>query len=57
MPPSYVAYQDVLGATEDNDSAATANSAGNSSAALSDEDAASSLINTAMTIETGYGYL
>jgi hypothetical protein len=55
--PSYTAYQDVVQATVDNGNAKTANSAGSTSVALSDEDAASSLINAAMTIEMGYGYL
>jgi hypothetical protein len=55
--PSYTAYQDVIQATADNGNAKTANSAGNASAGLSDEDAANSLINTAMNIEMGYGYL
>ena len=55
--PSYTAYQDVIQATTDNSSAESANQAGNTSAALTDERAASSLINTAMNIEMGYGYL
>lgn len=55
--PSYAAYQDVVQAVTDNGDAKTANQAGNTSAGLADENAASSLINTAMTIEMGYGYL
>jgi hypothetical protein len=55
--PSYTAYQDVLQATVDNGDATSANQAGNTAAGLSDEHAASSLINAAMTIEMGYGYL
>lgn len=55
--PSYTAYQDVLQAVTDENSAKAANQAGSTSTALADENAASSLINTAMTIEMGYGYL
>jgi hypothetical protein len=55
--PSYTAYQDVIQATVDNGSAKSDNSSGNGSAGLSEEDAGSSLINTAMNIEMGYGYL
>ncbi len=55
--PSYTAYQDVIQATVDNGNAKSANASGNTSGGLSDEQAASSLINAAMTIEMGYGYL
>jgi hypothetical protein len=55
--PSYTAYQDVLQAVTDNNSAEAANQAGNTSSGLADENAAGSLINTAMNIEIGYGYL
>ena len=55
--PSYTAYQDVLQAETDNNNAKSANQGGNTSAGLSDEQAAGSLINTAMNIEMGYGYL
>lgn len=41
----------------DNNNAKAANQAGSTSAGLADENAASSLINTAMNIEMGYGYL
>ena len=44
-------------ATVDNSEAKSANQAGNTSSGLSYENAASSLINTAMNIEIGYGYL
>lgn len=55
--PSYSAYRDVLQAVTANNSAKAANQAGNTSAGLADENAAGSLINTAMNIEMGYGYL
>ena len=55
--PSYTAYQDVLQAIGDNTNAESANQSGNTATATSDERAAGSLINTAMTIEMGYGYL
>jgi hypothetical protein len=55
--PSYTAYQDVLQAVTDNNSAKTANQAGDGTSALAAENAAKGLINTAMNIEMGYGYL
>jgi hypothetical protein len=55
--PSYTAYQDTIQATTDNGSAQSANQGGNTSAGTSYEQAAGSLISTAMNIEMGYGYL
>jgi hypothetical protein len=55
--PSATAYQDTVQASTYNSAAESANQSGDISTATSDEQAVSSYINDALTIEESYGYV